>query len=564
MSYAFRRTREARDEIIGVAWNTQSSSPTLQQIDVDGSNITKRTTAWYDQHSLFGKIKRCLLTPGAAPVFGTNNRGDGLDLTGAAGHVMTRIPNCYLRAWKEGDYLMYLVSPVEYPTFSLAPSYLRNAGKRADALYLGSYPACFDVATDGTKKLKTKSGEQPMTGSTEIIELPFNSGSVAPTIGELLTGALSGVEGKVVGFYLISGSWAGGDALGKVYLKQGSQVLGFNTGSVAITAGKTVTGASSGATGVVVSITVTSGTWAGGDAAGTMVIKNGNNKVFTTNENIRSNDTPTGAAKATTEGSVVAGFTNPEDINGATGGSNILTTTGAGSALTFDIPTARTWANNVNSRMGLMSCHDYDLVEILRLIETCSLDAQTAIGKGVSELPWTRRFGGKDCGADSINTNVAANGTGVGVGTNGQVSISWRSLVDMWANIWQFVDGFEAVDSQFRIIRRDGLGTFRNPLQSTDYEATLAAPIVDAANDGYGKGLLFEDLTRFLRVINLVGGSSSTYLCDYHYAYRATQTNIQLAGGYWTYGAYCGPSYRYLGSGSSISGRSIGARAAYV
>jgi len=108
-----------------------------------------------------------------------------------------------------------------------------------------------------------------LTGSTEIIELSFNSGSVAPVIGELLTGAVSGVEGIVVAFYVSSGSWANGDAAGKIYLKQVSQILSFNTGSVAITAGKTITGASSGATGIVVSITVSSGTWAGGNATGT-------------------------------------------------------------------------------------------------------------------------------------------------------------------------------------------------------------------------------------------------------------------------------------------------------
>jgi len=265
--------KDVRDEIIGVAWNTANSSPTLQQIDVDGDNITQKDTAWYDKHSFFGQIKRCLLTPAGVPTFGLNNRGDGLDLTGASGHVMTRIPKCYMKTWKDGDYIMYLLSPVAYPGFSIPPSYYRNAGAEAPALYIGSYPACFDVAANGTKKLITKSGEQPVTGSTEIIELSFNSGSVAPVIGELLTETVSGVEGIVVAFYVSSGSWANGDAAGKIYLKQVSQILSFNTGSVAITAGKTITGASSGATGIVVSITVSSGTWAGGNATGTIVIK---------------------------------------------------------------------------------------------------------------------------------------------------------------------------------------------------------------------------------------------------------------------------------------------------
>jgi len=52
----------------------------------------------------------------------------------------------------------------------------------------------------------------------ERCELQFVHGSVEPTVGETLTGATSGDTGVVTSVTLEGGSWAGGDAVGTVYL----------------------------------------------------------------------------------------------------------------------------------------------------------------------------------------------------------------------------------------------------------------------------------------------------------------------------------------------------------
>jgi len=49
-------------------------------------------------------------------------------------------------------------------------------------------------------------------------ELQFTNGSVEPTVGETLTGAVSGDTGIVISVTLESGSWALGTAVGTVYL----------------------------------------------------------------------------------------------------------------------------------------------------------------------------------------------------------------------------------------------------------------------------------------------------------------------------------------------------------
>lgn len=51
-----------------------------------------------------------------------------------------------------------------------------------------------------------------------FVTIPFTSGSVEPTLGETLTGSESGATGVVNRVDLNSGSWAGGDAAGYVYL----------------------------------------------------------------------------------------------------------------------------------------------------------------------------------------------------------------------------------------------------------------------------------------------------------------------------------------------------------
>lgn len=76
--------------------------------------------------------------------------------------------------------------------------------------------------------------------------------------------------------------------------------IDYNSGSTEFTVGETVTGASSGATGEVTHYTLTSGSWGGGDAAGVLYMKD------------RSGT-----------------FSNPEDLNGSTGGANMATTASA-------------------------------------------------------------------------------------------------------------------------------------------------------------------------------------------------------------------------------------------
>mgnify|MGYP003589432019 CR=1 FL=1 len=82
-------------------------------------------------------------------------------------------------------------------------------------------------------------------------------------------------------------------------------VIHFDSGSVAPTVGETITGATSADTGVLEYVILTSGSYAGGDAAGTMIV-----------------NTPTGYAEN------LSIFADDENLNGSTAGDNFATVNG--------------------------------------------------------------------------------------------------------------------------------------------------------------------------------------------------------------------------------------------
>lgn len=566
MSYAWRRYQDIEDLIIGVQWDRTSSSQTLQQIDVDGNVVANKGTSWFDRHPLWGNRKRCILSPTGIPTFGSNARGDGLTLDGSVGQVMVYNPAGYVKAKQNGNYNQYWLSPSPYRGFEVFPWFLQKGGVQRGAAYIGAYLSKLAVKPDLTKYLLSASGKQPISGG-EIVELSFTNGSSEPLEGDILKGATSLVQGTVIGYGLSSGSFGAGTAAGKVYLKLVDEYLSFNTGSVAFTLGQIVTGASSGATGTIIAIVVTSGSWVGGNATGYLVIRGGNGYNYTSAENIT--DPLTGAAKATSDGSAKSPFTNAENLQRS--GSTIMAASGSGSALSFTRQNVETYANNINSaRWGCESIWALDYDTLLYIIENPSWNSQSrtyGLGQGVVNKPWTRRFGGENTGSGSADSNIAVNGTGHAIGTDGLVHEIYRGKEDPWGNLWRFVIGLDALDASYRILRRDGLGVSKCPMDTGNYESSIAAPVAynnPAMLDGYVTGLLFEDLTKYLFIPNVAGGSSSTFIGDYVNWHRSGQMNILLAGSCWRDGAYCGVGCRGLDDVSSLSYRHVGARHEYV
>ena len=481
--------------IVGFEWDQNTDE--VRQIDEFGETISP-TTDDFDHHPLWGMIRRCTLSDaGTVNHYGANPRGDGLTLDGSDGRVMTEIPKVYVKSLEFAPHVyQWWFSPDAHPGFVIDPAFVQRGGTERDHIYVGSFLASLNLKnrdhTDNTMQLDSKyvldassnPCTQPFTGGTSdtptIFGVDFTSGSREFVVGEVLTN--NALDAKVIDWYISSGTFAGGDAAGTLYCQV------FND------------------------------PWAGGNWA----------------------------AGAITD----------------SGATDIATASGAPSHKTLTEANCRTYTTtNIGSRWGFVNIHTYNLLRRMMYCEWGSLDSQTAIGRGIVDKASGDGFNGEYIGIDSINTNVAPNGTGTGTGTNGLTPISWRSITDLWGNAWWFVDGYEALDAAFHIINRDGTGMFANPMAPGDYESSIAAP---TTTDGYQSDIEYEDLLKYLMIPNAVSGSTSTYLCDYLYAHDIGETNILIAGSNWADGSRAGVYYAISNRVASESYYPIGARIEFI
>jgi hypothetical protein len=262
-------------------------------------------------------------------------------------------------------------------------------------------------------------------------------------------------------------------------------------------------------------------------------------------------------------------WTNPENIQ--VGEATRAATTGVGEALGLTRQDAETYCNNIGStRWGCENVWTLDALTMLYLIEYANWNSQSTsvgIGRGVVDKVSGTGFAGENNGALSADINIGTNGTGTGTGTDGLTPIVYRGIENLWGNVNQFVIGIDVLDDAYRVLKRDGTGTPKCPMDAGNYESSIAAP-VQYANpgnlDSYIKDILYEDLSKYLILPNLGGGSDSTYLCDRIYWHKAGETNIWLASGYWGDAAFTGVGFRYASRGASLSGRTFSARAEFI
>ncbi len=257
------------------------------------------------------------------------------------------------------------------------------------------------------------------------------------------------------------------------------------------------------------------------------------------------------------------GFLNTEVLTNTTQANAIGNLTAGPAGRTVTITHARTLAGNIGGGWGLMNVWSLSAARLLFYTEYAGADSQTLVGRGIVDKAAPGGFNGEVSGFDSIDTNIAVNGTGSGTGTDGLTPIAYHGIENLWGNIWQFIDGLEARDTpnNYRIINRDGSGTFANPMAGGDYETSLAVPITA---DGYISNIEYEDLLKYLFIAAAVVGSSSTYLYDQWGGHNAVAINILVTGGSWYYALATGISYRVLTHLATISSETIGTRLEFI
>jgi hypothetical protein len=212
---------------------------------------------------------------------------------------------------------------------------------------------------------------------------------------------------------------------------------------------------------------------------------------------------------------------------------------------------------------GITNVWTYAYLQLLMYIEYGTFDIQTALGRGVVDLVSGENFAGKLTGADSIDSRIGTNGTGVGSGTNGQTPVCWRGIENLWGNCWEFIAGLNMYlsDGSYRILKRDGTGTPAATLGAGSYETGSGTVPITA--DGYINGIQSDELGALAFIPSANSGSSSTYLCDQFY-YPRYNPSIVRFGGVWYNGLAAGVGCRSADSATSLSSRNIGARLEFL
>lgn len=495
--------------IYGVEWaQGESSSPILRRIDINGRSLPL-TVHDFDTHPIWGSIRRCTMAPdGSINHYGSNPRGDGLDLTGADGRVMTEIPKFYVKSLSpRANVYRWWISPIPLLGFEIWPEFLQGGGIERDSMYVGSFEGTpilkYRDHTINELQLDSKCAldalsvpcSQPFTGGSDttpcIAHVGFTSGSREFVVGETLTCNL--LDAKVIDWHLSGGTWVGGDAAGTLYIQ------------------------------------IYNDPWAGGHWAAGAITDSGAADIATaagaeTNIPLTITDARTYANRIGPRWSIM----DPWAF--------------AGIQLLFYIEYA-----NLNSQDAVGS----GIVD-------------REAGEGYNGL-----MCGADGMNDSPQMGI--NGTGMGSGTDGLTPIAYRSMENiLGGNVWEFIDGWNAIGDattgRYHIIRRDGLGNVNDidgngMLNAGNYEASLAVPI---QTDGYIKNIVYEDLLKYLFIASETTGSTTTYLCDYWSGHDNNENNILLALGYWGNALTAGVSRRSVSYVFSLSDRYESARLKFV
>lgn len=486
VTYGYLRAiAAASDDVIGVEWN--QGTDTWRRIDEFGNTITSLTTSDFDKHSIWGRMWRCTLTPAGAATFGSNARGDGLDLTGTSGRVMVRIPKFYVKSTNPStNVYRWWISSSPFAGAVVHPAFFQRGGVKRNQIYIGAYAADFEYDGDNEaynaahEKLHSRTGKQPYTGAADCVwSIPIDDLGAEPSIGDVI----AGTEG---GFILID------------YLK-------------------------------------TAGAWGGGGAGDTAIIW------------IRK------------PGDDTCGILNNDAITAD--GSPLGNATAGPTGLQVTLGNCRTRCENIGTGWGIENIWTHSALKLLWYIENATGNSQTALGRGIVDKASGTGFAGELTGADSADTNISTNGTGTGTGSDGLTPVVYRGIENPWGNCFNFIDGYNAVNAEYRIINRDGTGTFADTLTAGNYEASTAVPIT---SDGYISNIEYEDLLALLFIPKAVEGSSSTYLCDGTKAHDTGETNTMRIGGSWDSADPAGIAYCISWGVSTDTSRVIGARIEFI
>ena len=117
-----------------------------------------------------------------------------------------------------------------------------------------------------------------------------------------------------------------------------------------------------------------------------------------------------------------------------------------------------------------------------------------------------------------------------------------------WGNRWDRINGLLMVGGEI-------LAKMTPPYNLTGKDFEKVGITFASSGSGWQKG---TKSSRFGRIVNSIGGSSSTYTCDYFW-WNAGITAVALVGGSCNDGDYCGAAYLALNNSAGNASWNFGA-----
>ena len=247
----------------------------------------------------------------------------------------------------------------------------------------------------------------------------------------------------------------------------------------------------------------------------------------------------TGMTKHPGSGKYIGRYTsNGEYGGGSTGTTQRVDITRAGFR---DLVKSGITNGAFNSKFHLFDFSTYCAIIFLYIIEFANWNCQSKIGQGYTNSNNSSAI--RSGGTDSMTYH-----TGRASGTDDKTAVQYRWVENLWGNVFQWVDGFNANGTRAYYCT--------DPSKYADDTATGYTNIGFLPANGWITDLTVTENGLLIPKYN--GGSETTYVPDY--AYSSSGWRVLCVGGGWGYGTYAGLLCFGADSASSDSGSRISAR----
>ena len=213
---------------------------------------------------------------------------------------------------------------------------------------------------------------------------------------------------------------------------------------------------------------------------------------------------------------------------------------------------ARNMARNRGEKFSQVGYSTWTAMQILQMVELGSLDAQTALGMGVTNKSWNATYKAEKTGTTTYTLEDPNYGEATGL-----YHMMYRGIEDFWGNVWQWIDG---ININFTTV----VDTADTPIPywcnditlyaddtTTNYEdmGIVLSGYPSIGGNGYIKNIHANPDWSFLPSEHQ---SAVGYFRDYWYPSTTAGWRVLIGGGNWHYGGLSGP-WTLGAAGSSAS-----------